>query len=210
MIMIGLEASTSWDYRLTKRPCLQKRISSCLEFMLSSSDFCSRFISWRSIIPKFPEKTDFYKFYKSARSSSKGKYLHTRAFQPAPEYLDKLSEKPGDSEDIHPNLNSPSTRYSCPFRNHAFPPGVLGLVTLSLLSVWCGRSNRDHSDISRIQNSCKWYHQSTTRKWFRENQAPHDGWLDTHAVHLLASWIILLAYYPTWVNFQTGQSGYSC
>jgi hypothetical protein len=58
---------------------------------------------------QFPERTDFYRFYKSAGFFAEGKSIYSKIpFKPTDEYLNKLSEKArANMNTLHPNLNAP-------------------------------------------------------------------------------------------------------
>jgi hypothetical protein len=160
---------------------------------------------------KFPEKTDFYKFYKSARFFIEGESIYTPVpFSPPDEYLNKLSEKArGTLKTFHPNLNSPfHTLFMVPL---GIMPFHLAFWVWSLLSLFFGlvavgliETTQTFHEYKILLNGVIDQRQKTDG---RENRAPLGGWLYTHSVHLLIPWIILLAYYPMWVNFQMGQFG---
>jgi hypothetical protein len=185
---------------------------------------------------KFPEKTDFYKFYKSAGFFIEGKSIYTPVpFSPPAEYLNKLSEKARATlKTFHPNLNSPfHTLFMLPlgvmpFREAFWVWSLLSLF-LGLLAVGLIEHTQPFHEYQTPIHGVALHREevvpapiSTGRNFGGDpekhsisldqvqaglSQTVLSGWLDTHSVHLMLLWIILLGYYPTWVNFQTGQFG---
>lgn len=131
---------------------------------------------------KSAEQTDFYRFYKSARSFIEGKSIYTPVpFNPTAEYLNKVTEKAKATlKTLHPNLNSPFHTLSVlPF---GIIPSHPAFCVWSILSLFFGLGAASLIAYSRP---------------FHNDQTPN----------LLILSIILLAYYPTWVNIRTGQFG---
>jgi hypothetical protein len=131
---------------------------------------------------KNPELTDFYKFYKSAELFLKGKDIYSRIqFTPSFEYSQKLTEKGRASLNaLHPNLNSPLHILSIsPFAAIPFRMAFWSWSFLSLIIVFAVAGS-----IPVSLSSAK----SAVYK----------------RIGLL---ILLLGYFPIWVNFLLGQYG---
>jgi len=174
----------------------------------------------------FPEKTDFYKFYKSANFFTEGKSIYTPVpFDPPDEYLNKLSKKSrATMKTLHPNLNSPfHTLFILPLG--AFPFRVAFLVwsvfSLCLCLSAIGliaytRAFRDYQtpvggffanqhDI--LLHASPPIRKKTSSTSENNRISTDQGLLDTYAIDVQRLWIIFLCYFPTLVNILLGQFG---
>jgi hypothetical protein len=173
---------------------------------------------------QFPENTDFYKFYKSARFFAEGKSIYTPVpFKPPDDYLGRLSEKAkATMKTSHPNLNSPfHTLFILPLGtlpfHIAFWLWSIFSLCLSLMAVGLIAYTQPFRDYEMLKsgfiNQNKMVHTSIstiikTGGNLGDNRIFSDkGLLDTQAIYVLILWIIILCYFPTWVSIVSGQFG---
>jgi hypothetical protein len=130
-------------------------------------------------ISRFPESTDFYKFYSSAKLFWSGENIYKLIpiTNPFREIID-LVTKSGKVVNLHPNLNSPF---------HTLCMSLFGLLDFhtafmvwSLFSLCCG-----------LAAIALFYKQLVNN--------------NINLVYLMNVWVIFLLYYPTWINFSFGQ-----
>ena len=174
---------------------------------------------------KYPEKTDFYKFYKSAGFFTEGKSIYTPVpFDPPDAYLARLSEKARATiNTYHPNLNAPfHTLFILPL---GFLPirvafWIWSIFSLCLCLMAVGliaykQAFRDyemplysiHNQQGILAPDSIPTQSHNNRPLMRNQNSTDQGLLDAHAVPFLILWIICLAYFPSWVNVVTGQFG---
>lgn len=145
---------------------------------------------------QFPDKTDFYKFYKSAGFFAEGKSIYSLVpFKPSDNDQDRLSEQTkAKVNTLHPNLNAPfHTLFilplgKLPYRTAFWIWSIFSLC-LSLMAVGliaCAQPFRDYEMLKRVFV---------------------DKSVIAYVIYALILWIILLCYFPTWVNIASGQFG---
>jgi len=130
-------------------------------------------------LSRFPQSTDFFKFYSSAKLFWSGENIYKLIPLATP--LTVLIESATNSHKItnlHPNLNSPF---------HTLCISLFGLLDFhtafmlwSIFSLCCGLA-AIALFYKKIINS------------------------DVNLIYLLNIWIIILLYFPTWINFRLGQ-----
>ena len=133
-------------------------------------------------VSEFPERTDFYKFYKSTRFFMEGENIYAPvSYDPPVEYLNKLSEKAkATMKTLHPNLNSPLyTLFIVPFGTISYRSAFWAWSIFSLFFGLVAVSLMDY---------CVTSHNHRTPRY-------------------VMLWIILLGYYPTLMNIRLGQFG---
>jgi hypothetical protein len=130
----------------------------------------------------FPQRTDFYKFYRSARFFWDKQDIYT-LIPLDPTLLSENPPEPGTmgAKNLHPNLNSPCyTLFLSSFGLITFHKAIL---IWSILSLCCGLMAVAMM-ASKISAA------------------------GPNLSILLSLSILTLAYFPSWVNFQLGQFGF--
>jgi hypothetical protein len=145
---------------------------------------------------QFPDKTDFYKFYKSAGFFAEGKSIYSLVpIEPSDNDQDKLSKQAREKMNtLHPNLNAPfHTLFILPLGKLPFRTAFwiwsifslcFSLAAVGLIS--CAQPFSDYERLKRVFVS-----------------KPGIACV----IYALILWIILLCYFPTWVNIASGQFG---
>jgi hypothetical protein len=130
-------------------------------------------------ISRTPQRTDFFKFYSSAKLFWSGEDIYKLI--PIPNSFSGLIGSATNSNNIitlHPNLNSPfHTLCISPFGLLEFPTAF---IIWSVFSLCCGLAAIALFYKKVINN-------------------------DINLVFLMNVFIIILVYYPTWINFSLGQ-----
>jgi hypothetical protein len=178
-------------------------------------------------LSQFPVKTDFYKFYKSAGFFLEGKSIYSPvSFTLDDDLSDRLTPKAKAAMNtLHPNMNAPfHTLFVLPLGalpfNTAFWLWSIISLCLSLITVGLIAYIQPFSDYERIKRSSPNHHKTladtpvrigtgkTSVEASGENQiAPCKILYKTYAADVLILWIIILLYFPTWVNIASGQFG---
>lgn len=130
-------------------------------------------------ISRFPESTDFFKFYSSAKLFWSGENIYKLIpiTNPFREIIGPVTNS-SSVINLHPNLNSPF---------HTLCMLLFGLLDFhtafmvwSLFSLCCG-----------LAAIALFYKQIVSS--------------NINLVYLMNIWIIILLYFPTWINFRLGQ-----
>jgi len=174
-------------------------------------------------LSQFPEKTDFYKFYKSAGFFAEGKSIYSPVpFTPADDALDSLSEKAkATMHTLHPNLNAPfHTLFVLPLEALPFSAafGVWSIFSLcfSLAVVGLIVYTQPFRDYERLKKGFINRRRTiddtpipirTGRTLDEKIISPGRKLFNTYAADILILWIIILFYFATWVNVASGQFG---
>lgn len=146
-------------------------------------------------LSQFPEKTDFYKFYKSALLHKEGKSIYSPVpFTPGEDMLYRLTEKAkAKMNTLHPNMNAPFlTLFILPLAvlpfDKAFCVWSFFSLFMALAAVGLIAYKRPFDDYETLKKG---------------SVIPQK----TIVAHVLILWIIILLYFATWVNAASGQFG---
>lgn len=174
-------------------------------------------------LSQFPEKTDFYKFYKSAGFFKEGKSIYTPVpFTPDGDSFDKFSEKAKKTMNmLHPNMNAPfHTLFILPLEGLPFGVafGVWSIFSLCLSLAAAGliAYSRPFNDYKKLksgfinrQGSVEDTSTSVETGNLSDERiiSPGKKLFNAHAADVLILWIITLLSFVTWVNIASGQFG---
>jgi len=158
---------------------------------------------------QFPEKTDFYRFYKATGFFAEGKSIYSPIpFHPTDEYLNNLSEKARENiHTLHPNLNAPfHTLFILPLGKLSFGAAFWIWSILSLIFSLAAVGLIAYTKPFRDYDQNKLLVQTSISNRIK-NGSTSQRLSDVFINYALILWIILLCYFPTWVNIDSGQFG---
>ena len=158
---------------------------------------------------QFPEKTDFYRFYKAAGFFAEGKSIYSPVpFKPSDEYLNMLSEKAKTNiNTLHPNLNAPfHTLFILPLGKLSFGTAFWIWSIFSLIFSLAAVGLMAYTKPFHYYDQNKLLVQTSISSQVR-NVSTSQKLSEVFIIYALILWIILLCYFPTWVNIASGQFG---
>jgi len=173
-------------------------------------------------LSQFPEKTDFYKFYKSAGFFKEGKSIYSPVpFTPGDDLSYRLTEKAkATMNTLHPNMNAPfhtlfvlplaALPFATAFCVWSFFSLFLSLAAVGLIA--CIKPFSGYESLKRgiIRHGTVADDAGSIPKGKTSGEniiSRGKKLFNAYAADVLILWIIILFYFATWVNVASGQFG---